>query len=98
MNRRELILPIVDPLFQKLHPRFKNTGCRGSVENQIADGPPLLSLVLAADDADGSLKRFPVQPQFAVEWHIGETSREPVRRVIQIPLTRQELLAIPERS
>ena len=68
---------------------------RRSIEHQIRDLPPVLALVLPADDADRPLKRLAGQPQFAVERRLRQRLDEPVRGVIEVALPRDELLAVP---
>ena len=65
------------------------------VEHDETDLPPMVALVVAADDAHRALERLAVQPQFAVQGHAGQPGCEPRGGMIDIALPRKELPAIP---
>ena len=65
------------------------------VEDDEADLLPVITSVLATDDADRPLERLAAEPEFAIERDCRQTREEPLRGVVQVPLTRDELLAIP---
>src|SRR5882724_10719952 len=82
-------------VFEESEAFFKSAiGCR-SVEDEETDFVPEITFILAADNADCALEFFAVDPEFAVEGHGRKALDEPIRRVIDVALAREELFAIP---
>ncbi len=71
-----MVLP--NKLGQGFLPLLERLADSGGIEEQILDLPPVVALVLAADDAHGALKRLAVEPQFAVQRHLGQAGDEPI--------------------
>ena len=84
-----------DHLGKGLLPLLEWAADAGSVEQHVLDLPPVVALVLPADDAHGTLERLAVEPQFAVERYGGQAGDEPVGSMIDVALPRKKLLAVP---
>ena|ERR1700730_192542 len=58
------------------------------IEDDIADLLPQVALVLPADNADCALELLAAEPEFAVEWHVGQASTKPFGSMKEIAQPR----------
>src|SRR5437588_12701331 len=95
MSGRKLQLLAREQVLEEVDPLLEAAGLRRRVEDHVAQLAPVIALVLPARDAHGALKLLASQPQFAVERIIRQAVEEPVRRIIDVSVAREELLAVP---
>src|SRR5687767_14983702 len=82
-------------LLEKLEAAFEWLLDVRRIEDEVFHFFPKIGFVLTAYDPNRSLKGFSSEPQFTVEREIGKAGDEPIRRVVQIALSRNELFAVP---